>query len=79
MRLIHASYNMYYNSIDITTYTGYILRIDCNRAEEGLNITPNTQRLLNAMAIDNSLEYARLYLDGEMQTWINAEDSLEVW
>lgn len=79
MRLIHASYNMHYNSIDITTYTGYILRIDCNRAEKGLNTTPNTQRLLNAMAIDNPLEYARLYLDGEMQTWINAEDSLEVW
>ena len=34
---------------------------------------------LNALAIDNPLEYARLYLDGTMQVWIDAEDSLEVW
>lgn len=34
----------------------------------------------NAMlAIDNPLEYARLYLDGTMQMWIDAEDSLELW
>ena len=25
------------------------------------------------------MEYARLYLDGTMQMWIDAEDSLEVW
>ena len=33
----------------------------------------------NALAIDNPLEYARLYLDGTMQMWVDAEDSLEVW
>ena len=27
----------------------------------------------------NPLEYARLYLDGTMQMWIDAEDSLELW
>lgn len=36
MNFISASYNMYHNSIDITTFDGYILRIDCNKAEEGL-------------------------------------------
>ncbi|MBD5474581.1 MAG: toxin-antitoxin system protein, partial [Lachnospiraceae bacterium] len=25
------------------------------------------------------LEYARLYLEGNMQMWIDAEDSLELW
>lgn len=30
------------------------------------------------MAIDNSLEYARLYLNNEMQIFIDAEDSLDV-
>ena len=48
-------------------------------AEEGLKTTPNSECALNALAIDNLLEYARLYLDGTMQTWIDAEDSLELW
>lgn len=36
MNFISASYNMYHNSIDFATFDGYILRIDCNKAEEGL-------------------------------------------
>ncbi len=67
MRLLYARYNMYYNSIDITTFDGYILRIDCNKAEEGLKTTAWTDHVLNAMAIDNPLEYTRLYLNNEMQ------------
>ena len=47
--------------------------------EEGLKTTPNSECALNALAIDNPLEYARLYLDGTMQIWIDAEDSLEVF
>ena len=61
------------------TYAGYILRIDCAKAEEGLKTTPNSECALNALAIDNPLEYARLYIDGTMQMWIDAEDSLELW
>ncbi len=79
MRLVHAEYNMYHNSIDINHYNGYILRIDCGKAEDGLTTTPNSQRLLNALAIDNPLEYVRLYLNHEMQIWIDAEDSMEVF
>lgn len=41
--------------------------------------TPNSQCALNALAIDNPLEYAILYLDGTMQMWVDAEDSLEIW
>ena len=79
MNIIYADYNIHYNSIDICTYAGYILRIDCAKAEEDLKTTPNSMCALNALAIDNPLEYARLYLDGEMQIWINAEDSMEIW
>ena len=61
------------------TYAGYILRIDCAKAEEGLKTTPNSECALNALAIDNPVKYARLYLDGTMQMWIDAEDSLELW
>ena len=58
------------------TYAGYILRIDCAKAEKGLKTTPNSECALNALAIDNPVKYARLYLDGTMQMWIDAEDSL---
>ena len=79
MKLIHAEYNPMHNSIDINHYNGYILRIDCNQAESGIRTTPNSQRYLNALVIDNPLEYARLALNGEMQTCVDAEDSLEVF
>ena len=36
MRFIHVTYNMLHNSIDVTTFDGYILRIDYSKAEEGL-------------------------------------------
>lgn len=78
MKLIYARYNMYHNGIDITTFGSYILRIDCNKAEEGLKTTVWTDHVLNAMAIDNPLEYARLYLNNEMQIFIDAEDSLDI-
>ena len=79
MRFINASYNSNYNSIDITTFDNILLRIDCNKAEEGIRTMPGSQCALNALAIDEPLEYARLALDGEMQTWVDAEDSLELW
>lgn len=67
MKLVHAEYTMYHNSIDINHYNGYILRIDCEKAEEGLKTTPNSQRLLNTLAIDNPLEYARMVPNNELQ------------
>lgn len=56
MNLIYARYNMHHNSIDITTFDGYILRIDCNKAEKGLKTTAWTDHVLNAMTIDNPLD-----------------------
>ena len=79
MRLIYAEYNPQTNSIDVTIFGNYILRIDCNKAEDGLRTTPCSQNSLNALAIDEPLEYARLTLDGEMQVWVDAIDSLDVW
>ena len=79
MKLIHAEYNPLHNSIDINHCNDYILQIDCDQAESGIRTTPNSQRCLNALAIDNPLAYARLTLDGEMQAWVDAEDSLEVF
>lgn len=78
MKFIYAKYNMYHNSVDITTFGGYLLRIDCSKAEDGLKTTPCSQCALDALAIDELLEYARLYLEGNMQMWVDAEDSLEL-
>ena len=79
MNVIYAEYNMYHNSIDVANTAGYLLRIDCGKAEEGLKTTPGSECALNALAIDEPLEYAKLYLDGNRQMWVDAEDSLEIW
>ena len=79
MDMIYATYNIHHNSIDVYTYVGNFLRIDCNKAEEGLKTTPCSECALNALAIDNPLEYATLYLECGMQTWVDAEDSLELY
>ena len=79
MHLILAEYNPMHNSININHRDGYILRINCNQAESGIRTTPNSQRCLNALAIDNPLKYARLALNGEMQAWVDTEDSWAVF
>ncbi len=58
--------------------TGYMLRIDCWEAEKNLRTTPGSDCALTSLAIDEPLEYARLYLDGNLQMWVDAEDSLEL-
>ena len=63
MRTIFAEYNPKHNSIDVYTSVGYMLRIDCQEAEKDLKTTPGSDCALNALAIDDPLEYARLYLD----------------
>ena len=78
MRTIFAEYNPQCNSIDVYTNTGYILRIDCWEAEKNLRTTPGSDCALTSLAIDEPLEYARLYLDGNLQMWVDAEDSLEL-
>ena len=79
MSIIYAEYNIHHNSIDIATNAGYLLRIDCWEAEKRLKTTPCSECALNALAIEEPLEYTRLYLEGNMQIWIDAEDSLELW
>ena len=64
MRTIFAEYNHKHNSIDVYTSVGYMLRIDCQEAEKDLKTTPGSDCALNPLAIDEPLEYVRLYLDG---------------
>ena len=79
MRTIFAEYNPGRNSIDVYISGDYMLLIDCWEPENNLKTTPGSDCALNALAIDKPLEYAKLYLDGTMQIWVDAEDSLELW
>lgn len=73
MRMLYARYNEQVNAIDIVHYEmNYILRLRCDEWEKDIRTTMCSQRYLDALAIDNPLEYARLALSGEMQTWVEA-------
>ena len=78
MRTIFAEYNPQRNSIDIYTNVSYMLRIDCWEAEKDLKTTPESDCALTSLAVDEPLEYARLYLEGNLQMWVDTEDSLEL-
>ena len=51
-----------------------LLFISCAEAEKNLHPTPNSQRLIDNLTIDEPLKYATLALDGELQAWANAMD-----
>ena len=73
MRTIYAEYNINHDSIDVYTSAGYMLRIDCWKAEKNLKTTYGSECALTSLAVDEPLEYARLYLEGNLQMWVDAE------
>lgn len=56
-----------------------ILRLDCRKCEDGIKTSLNSQGRLDALAIDDPLEYVRLAMDEEMQVWVDAMDDDSVW
>ena len=78
MRTIFAEYTPQRYSIDIYRNVGYMLRIDCWEAEKDLKTTTGSDYALTSLAVDEPLEYARLCLEGNLQMWADAEDSLEL-
>ena len=40
---------------------------------------PGSDCVLDTLAIDEQLEYTRLYLNENLQMWVYAEDSLEIF
>ena len=65
-------------STDFASVVGYKLRIDCWEAEKDLKTTPGSNCALTSLAVDEPLEYARLYLEDNLQMWVDTEDSLEL-
>ena len=59
----HFAYsNQYKNGIDIAFADNTLLFLSCSEAEKNLHTTPNSQRLIDNLAIDNPLMYAGLML-----------------
>lgn len=52
-----------------------LLFVSCAEAEKNLHTTPNSQRLIDNLAIDEPLKYAALALDCELQNWSDAMDT----
>ena len=76
----YARYNEQKNCVDVTVYeAGYLLRLDCGKWEDEIKTTMNSQGRLDALAIDDPMEYVRLALDEEMQVWVDAMDDDSVW
>ena len=75
MKIHFAYYNQYKNGIDIAFADNTLLFLSCAEAEKNLHTTPNLQRLIDNLAIDNPLMYAALALDCELQAWADAMDT----
>ena len=58
MKIHFAYYNQYKNGIDIAFSDNTLLFLSCAEAEKNLHTTPNSQRLIDNLAIDNPLMYA---------------------
>ena len=74
MKKHFAHYNQYKNGIDIAFDDNVLLFVSCSEAEKNLHTTPNSQRLIDNLAIDNPLMYAALALDCELQARADAMD-----
>lgn len=65
MKKYYAYYNQYKNGIDIAFDDNVLLFFSCAEAEKNLHTTPNFQRLIDNLAIDEPLKYTALALDCE--------------
>ena len=60
MKIHFAYYNQYKNRINIAFADNTLLFLSCVEAERNLHTTPNSQRLMDNLAIDNPRMYAAL-------------------
>lgn len=74
MKIHFAYYNQYKNGIDIAFDDNVLLLVSCAEAEKNLHTIPNSQRLIDNLAINKPLKYAALALDCELQDWADAMD-----
>lgn len=64
----------YKNGIDIAFADNTLLFLSCAEAEKNLHTTPNSQKLIDKLTIEQPTKYATLALNGELQAWADAMD-----
>lgn len=74
MKIHFAYYNQFKNGIDIAFADNTLLFLSCAQAEKGLHTTPNSQRLIDNLAIEDPLAYTAMALNGELQDWADTMD-----
>ncbi len=74
LKIHFAYYNQYKNGIDIAFADNTLLFLSCAEAEKNLYTTPNSQRLIDNLALNDPLKYTALALDCELQAWADAMD-----
>ena len=74
MKIHFAYYNQFKNDIDIAFADNTLIFLSYVEAEKGLHTTPNSQRLIDNLAIEDPLSYAAMALEGKLQDWADAMD-----
>ena len=68
VRMVRGFYNEQNNTVNVIhNDTNCSVSLDGGKWESGLRTTPNSQGKIDALAIDDPVEYVRLMLSGEMQ------------
>lgn len=58
VRLVRGFYNEQNNTVNVIHYDdNTIISLDCGKWEQGLRTTPNSQGKMDALAIDDPIEY----------------------
>ena len=61
MKIHFAYYNQFKNGIDIAFADNTLLFLSCAEAEKGLHTTPNSQRLIDNLAIEEQITYKKWF------------------
>ena len=70
LKLLHGSYNMNTNSVELTYSDGSVLTIDCKEVENFYNVTNGQMADLDWLVYHAPMEYAGLVISGEMEHYL---------
>lgn len=79
MRIVRGFYNEQNNTVNVVHYdTNHIIVLIVGNGSRSSNHS-DSQGKMDALAIEDPVEYVRLMLSGEMQVWLMALVNLSVW
>lgn len=78
LKLLHGSYNMNTNSVELTYSDGSVLTIDCKEVENFYNVTNGQMADLDWLVYHAPMEYAGLVISGEMEHYLRGTTLHEI-